>query len=119
VPVLILRNRHCATADFKLGNADFVSIAPILRQHVAKDAFLCSHGAAVYRQASREIPLAHRQLSLSRGVRVLAKVYHIPNVSACGSRLTVWMARFHGVATKYWENYLGWRRWLERHAENP
>jgi hypothetical protein len=24
------------------------------------------------------------------------------------------MARFHGVATKYLENYLGWRRWLER-----
>ena len=24
------------------------------------------------------------------------------------------MARFHGVATKYLENYLGWRRLLER-----
>jgi len=25
-----------------------------------------------------------------------------------------WMLRFHGVATKYLENYLGWRRGLER-----
>lgn len=119
VPVLILRDRHGATADFKLGNADFVNIAPILRQYVAKDAVLCSDGAAVYRQATREIPLAHRQLNLSRGVRVLAKVYHIQNVNAYDSRLKVWMVRFHGVATKYLENYLGWRRWLERHAGKP
>jgi hypothetical protein len=26
------------------------------------------------------------------------------------------MARFHGVATKYLPNYLGWRRCLERFA---
>jgi hypothetical protein len=28
------------------------------------------------------------------------------------------MRRFHGVATKYLENYLGWRRWLERWGEH-
>jgi len=29
----------------------------------------------------------------------------------------MWMERFHGVATKYLENYLGWRRGLERWGE--
>lgn len=119
VPVLILRDRHGATADFKLAKADFASIEPILRQHVAPDAVLCSDGAAIYRQAARQIPLAHRQLNLSQGVRVLGKVYHVQNVNAYDSRLKCWMVRFHGVATKYLENYLGWRRWLERHAGQP
>jgi hypothetical protein len=45
---------------------------------------------------------------------VIAGVYHIQNVNAYDSRLKGWMHRFHGVATKYLENYLGWRRWLER-----
>jgi hypothetical protein len=27
------------------------------------------------------------------------------------------MKRFHGVATKYLENYLGWRRMLERYRQ--
>ena len=27
------------------------------------------------------------------------------------------MVRFHGVATKYLVNYLGWRRMLERYAK--
>jgi hypothetical protein len=27
------------------------------------------------------------------------------------------MSRFHGVATKYLENYLGWRRMIERYLQ--
>ncbi|MFB2843999.1 IS1595 family transposase, partial [Aeromonas jandaei] len=27
-----------------------------------------------------------------------------------------WMVRFHGVATHYLKNYLGWRRMLERYG---
>ncbi len=33
-------------------------------------------------------------------------------------RLKNWMARFHGVATKYLANYLGWRRMLERYRQS-
>lgn len=28
------------------------------------------------------------------------------------------MRHFHGVATKYLENYLGWRRMLERYSQS-
>ncbi len=31
-------------------------------------------------------------------------------------RLKEWMERFHGVATHYLKNYLGWRRMLERYG---
>ena len=114
VPVLILRDRQGATADFKLTVANTAEIEPVLQQLVATDAVLCSDGAAAYRIASQHLGLAHRAINLSAGRRGIAGVYHIQNVNAYDSRLKGWMHRFHGVATKYLENYLGWRRWLER-----
>jgi hypothetical protein len=114
VPVLIVRDRSGATADFKLNAANTANIEPPLRAVLAPDAILCSDGAAVYRAVAQHLHLTHRPINLSAGVRVIAGVYHIQNVNAYDSRLKGWMHRFHGVATKYLENYLGWRRWLER-----
>jgi hypothetical protein len=45
---------------------------------------------------------------------VVAGVYHIQNVNAYDSRLKNWIRRFHGVATKYLDSYLGWFRTLDR-----
>lgn len=114
VPVLILRDRQGVTIDFKLKKANTAEIEPILDRVIAKDALLCSDGFKPYRQATRHLGLTHRSINLSAGIRIVAKVYHIQNVNAYHSRLKGWMARFYGVATKYLENYLGWRRWLER-----
>lgn len=114
VPVLVLRDRHGATADFKLAAATQAEEAPIIRQVVMTDAVLCTDGGASLRGAARQAGIAHRGLNQSAGVRVLAGVYHIQNVNAYDSRLKNWMMRFHGVATKYLDNYLGWRRELER-----
>jgi len=61
-----------------------------------------------------ESPITHRPVNLAAGVRVIAGVYHIQNVNAYHSRLKQWMKRFHGVATRYLENYLGWFRWLDQ-----
>jgi hypothetical protein len=49
---------------------------------------------------------------------VIAGACLFQNVNACDSRLKDWMLCFHGVATKYFENDLGWRRWLERWGQN-
>jgi len=117
VPVLVLRDRHGATTDFKLSSASQIEEAPILAHVVASDAVLCTDGSASLRSAARQAGIAHRALNLSAGVRVLAGVYHIQNVNAYDSRLKSWMRRFHGVATKNLENYLGWRRGLERWGE--
>ena len=117
VPVLVLRDRHGATTDFKLKAATQLEEAPILGQVVASDAVLCTDGGASLRGAARQAGIAHRALNLSAGIRVLAGAYHIQNVNAYDSRLKGWMKRFHGVATKYLKNYLGWRRGLERWGE--
>jgi transposase-like protein len=117
VPVLVVRDRSGATADFKLPATDKAAIEPRLRAILAKDAILCTDGGSVYRSVARDLGMTHRPINLSAGIRVIAGVYHIQNVNAYDSRLKQWMRRFHGVATKYLENYLGWRRWLERWGE--
>ena len=117
VPVLGLRDRHGVTTDFKLTLACQREEAPILSQVISPDSVLCTDGAASLKGAARQARIAHRALNLSAGVRVLAGVYHIQNVNAYDSRLKNWMQRFHGGATQYLENYLGWRRGLEQWGE--
>ena len=78
------------------------------------DAVLCSDGAAIYRCFAQQEHIAHTPINLSAGIRVVDHAFHIQNVNAYHSRLKGWMYRFHGVATKYLHNYLGWRRCLER-----
>ena len=43
--------------------------------------------------------------------------YHIQHVNGYHRRLKEWMGRFHGVATHYLRNYLGWRRMLDRYGK--
>lgn len=66
---------------------------------------------------AREIGVIHRPVNLSAGIRVIGKVYHIQNVNAYSSRLKQWIRQFHGVATRYLENYLGWRKMIERQTQ--
>ncbi len=114
VPVLVIRDRQGVTTDFKLQIANTDSIEPLLKSTLARDAVLCSDGAAPYRMAAQHLGLTHHAVNLSKKIRVVSGAYHIQNVNAYDSRLKEWMFRFHGVATKYLENYLGWRRFLER-----
>jgi hypothetical protein len=117
IPVLVVRDRTGATADFKLAADNAEAVGLPLRNILAKDAILCSDGSPVYKAVAKELNITHRPVNLAAGIRVVANAHHIQNVNAYDSRLKGWMQRFHGVATKYLENYLGWRRWLERWGE--
>jgi len=54
----------------------------------------------------------------SKGEHVHEKALHIQNINAYASRLKRWLDRFNGVATKYLQSYLGWRRWLEKEEDS-
>ena len=84
-----------------------------LKGKVQKDSVLCSDGYKPYIKFCVKNDLIHKRLDVSAGIRVFDKVFHIQNVNAYHCRLKVWMGRFHGVATKYLENYLGWFRYLD------
>ncbi len=118
IPVLIARDRSTRTTDAILEKANTQAVRTVLEPIVDPDAVLCTDGAAIYRSFAKQTHIAHKPVNLSAGIRVVEAVFHIQNVNAYDSRLKGWMRRFHGVATKYLPNYLGWRRCLERFSEN-
>jgi hypothetical protein len=67
----------------------------------------CSDSHAIYRCCAARAHIAHTPVNLSAGIRVIDHAFHIHNANAYHGRLKGWMARFHGVATKYLPNYLG------------
>ncbi len=75
---------------------------------------ICTDSGKALTAAIRDISITHRPINLAAGVRVIGKVYHVQNVNAYDSRLKMWMHRFHGVATHYLANYLGWRRLIDQ-----
>lgn len=116
IPVLVVRDRSGQTADFKLSALDTPHVSEKLRPLIDRDAILCTDSAGVYAAFARATGIAHRTINVRRGQRVVDGVFHIQNVNAYDSRLKGWMRHFHGVATKYLENYLGWRRMIECYA---
>lgn len=116
-PVLIVRDRHGATTDQVLPDLKGRTFARVLKPVVAHDALLVSDGRAAYGQFAEAAGLLHISLNASKGERTYGS-YHIQNVNAYISRLNGWLHRFRGVATKYLPSYLGWRRWIEREAED-
>lgn len=117
IAVLVVRDRSGQTADFRLERVDAPHVTAVLRPLVDKDAILCTDGARVYQKVARDLGLTHRAINIQQGIRVIDGAFHIQNVNAYDSRLKQWMRRFHGVASKYLENYLGWRRMLERYSK--
>lgn len=116
IPVLVVRDREGHTADFQLEKLDAVHVSAALGPLVDEASVLCTDGAAVYAAFARRTGITHKVVHAKPGLRVQEAAFHIQNVNAYHSRLKNWMVRFHGVATKYLVNYLGWRRMLERYT---
>lgn len=116
IPVLVVRDRSGQTADFQLDKLDAAHVQKALMPLVDAEAVLCTDGAAVYAAFARNTGITHQVVQARPGRRVREGAFHIQNVNAYHSRLKSWMVRFHGVATRYLPNYLGWRRMLERYS---
>ena len=103
-------------ADFQLEHMNAETVIAVLKPLVSPDAVLCSDGAGVYACFSKEQGVTHQVVRNRQGERVVG-AYHIQHVNGYHHRLKEWMERFHGVATHYLKNYLGWRRMLERYGK--
>jgi transposase-like protein len=114
VPVLIVRDRHRATGDAILADLTAPTIKAERLPMLAPDTLLCSDASRAYGAIARDAGLHHEPLNVAAGERVRERVFHLQNVNAYDSRLQQWMRRFNGVATRYLDSYLGWRRMIER-----
>lgn len=113
IPVLVVRDRHGETADFVLYGVSAEQIEPVLKPLLNRDVMLCTDGSVAYKVIAKHMGIVHRPVNVAAGQRVIGGIYHIQNVNAYDSRLKQWMVRFHGVATRYLESYLGWHRMLD------
>jgi IS1 family transposase len=116
VCVLVARDRAGQTLDWVMGRGQMTKaeLAGALQPVLAKDVLLVSDGNPTYRGFAQDAHLAHEAVNLSAGVRVNGAI-HVQNVNAYHGRLKQWLQRFHGVATGYLDNYLGWFRALDNH----
>ena len=116
VCVLVARDRSGQTLDFVTGKGQVTKaqLQAVLPAVLDKDVLLVSDGNATYRYFAREANISHEAVNLKAGSRARGAC-HVQNVNAYHSRLRAWLNHFHGVATKYLPNYLGWRRILDAH----
>ena len=79
---------------------------------LAPGSLLISDSAAAYRAFAREHGITHEAVNLRAGVRARGAI-HLNHVNGWHSRFKRWLARFHGVASRYLIHYSGWRRVLD------
>lgn len=114
--VVVARDRTGQTLDFVTGKGPVTKaqLRDCLPAVLDEDVLLVSDANAAYHAFAIEVGITHEAVNLSVGTRVRG-AYHVQNVNAYHSRLHQWLERFHGVATHYLPNYLGWRRALDTH----
>jgi hypothetical protein len=113
--VLICRDLTGNTAEFILVKADKAHIGGALRPLLAADVILCTDGENALAAVAKEMGITYRPVNLAAVQRLITSVYHAQNINAYDSRFKEWMRRFHGAATLYLGNYLGWQRLIERY----
>ncbi len=108
--ILVARDRTGKTVDFVTGRAPLMAaqLQRCLPPVIAADVILVTDGHPAYPVFARKAGISHRAVNLAAGVRV-AGALHVQNVNAYHSRFKEWLRRFHGVASRYLPNYLGWR----------
>jgi len=75
---------------------------------------LCTDGHVSYKGFAKDKNIEHHVLRADLKQFVKQKKYHIQHVNSAHSRLKKWIEnKFHGVATKYLQDYLNWFRMNE------
>ena len=116
--ILVARDREGRTVDAVTGRGALTAaqLARDLLPRLNRQALLVSDSHAAYRAFARKHRIAHETVNLRAGVRVRrlgSLAIHVQNVNAYHHRFKAWLQGFHGVASRYLPNYLGWCRALD------
>lgn len=114
VGVLVARDREGRTHDVVTGKGPFTTaplvthLAPALGRHV----LLVTDSHPAYRRFTRQHHITHHTIKACSGADGRGAI-HTQNVDGYCSRLRAWLQHFRGVATRYLDNYCGWRRAID------
>ncbi len=116
--ILVARDRNKQTVDAVTGRGPVskVQLERHLLPFLDRDVLLVTDANAAYRAFARAHGIAHQFVNVQAGERTrmgASGLVHVQNVNAYHQRLREWLLPFHGVASRYLPNYLGWRRMLD------
>ena len=95
---------------------DAKNVIVTLKSLISADSILCSDGAGIYDSFSKRQGITQKVVHNCQAERVMG-AYHIQYVNGYNHRLKAWLARFHCLAIHDLNNYLGWRKLLERYGK--
>ncbi|MCR5010973.1 MAG: IS1595 family transposase [Lachnospiraceae bacterium] len=105
VPCALNRSGQSLARVAKLGKVSINALHKVFDSRISKGSTICTDEDHAYRRFSREAELNLVQIQEHRTVK---GIYNIQRINSFHSQLKVFMQRFHGVATKYLNNYLQW-----------
>ncbi len=121
VSVLVACDRNGHEADYITGLGPVGSrwLDRYFSPHLSSDVLLITDKASSFKAFTKHQNLKQKMVTSKKGERVDG-FYHIQHVNSYHNMLKTWMQRFHGVATKYLNSYLGWSHELfNRHIDTP
>lgn len=109
VSVLVACDRNGHEADYITGNGAVSSawLEENFTPHLDEQALLITDSAKAFICFCEHKDIEHISINVSKRERTKG-IFHIQHVNSYHATLKNWMQRFHGVATKYLNHYLGW-----------
>jgi len=90
------------------GRISLQDINRVLGDRIDANAIFCTDSHSGFRVFAKASGIKYRPVNISKGQRVIRKIYHIQHANSAHTRLKGWMGRFNGVSTKYLDNYMQW-----------
>ena len=117
IPVMVACDRERHVIDAVLKKVSTEELVSQLEGHILAGSTLCIDAHLAHESLADKLSLTAKMLVSSAGQRVKEGIYHTQTVNAYHSELKRWIdGFFKGVATKYLQRYLGWKRYLKTHT---
>ena len=119
VPVVVSQDREgeLVIGVAGRGRISVKDVEKILSEYLDSEATFCTDSHSSFRAFAKAHGIKYVPINVSKGRRVVKKIFHIQNVNNSHARLKKWMVRFNGVSTKYLQNYMNWFCLLEETKE--
>lgn len=118
VPIMTIMDRGGQRRAEILTGLAFKHIGPVLQNHVAPDAVLCSDKAQGYKKFAAANNVRHVAVAARKGMRVRDHTFHIQNVNALHSRFKDFVRPFDGPAKKFLDRYVAWFIFRDMHRRS-
>ena len=115
VPCAVNRNGLSIAKITNLGKVGTKDIHNAFDGRISVNSILCTDDTSAYNDLAKTNSL--ELIKLKTGKSKLG-IYHIQHINSYHSILKNWIARFHGVSTKYLNNYLIWHNFVNYAKES-